>query len=132
MKHKGLLLFDGDCSFCHRGVQFILKHDTHAYFSFASLQGSTGRKMKAHYRIPVDTDSVILIENNRYYHKSTAILRMCRKLNHFYPVLFLFILIPKPIRDVFYDFIAKNRQWFSKQLSTCILPSPEDQKRFLK
>jgi len=131
MTYEGLLLFDGDCSFCHRGIQFILKHDKHAYFSFASLQGDTGHEVKKHYQISNQLDSVILIQNGRYYHKSTAVLRICKQLNALYPLLYSLIVIPRPIRNLAYDFIAKNRQFFSKKHTACVIPSPENQKRFL-
>lgn len=130
MQDEGLLLFDGDCSFCNRAIQFILKRDKKKYFSFASLQGFTGHEMKKRYSIPNHFDSIILIQDGTPFDKSTAVLRICKKLKPFYPFLYFFILIPRPIRNMMYDWIAKNRKLFQKQSSTCILPSKEDKDRF--
>src|SRR5699024_11786081 len=102
MKLNAIVLFDGECLFCNKSVQFIIKHDPNAYFSFASLQSSPGKNLKEQYNIPESLDSLILIENNRYYDASTAALRICKKLNGIYKLGALFLVIPKPLRDAAY------------------------------
>lgn len=131
MMEDGLLLFDGDCSFCNQGVQFILKHDLNAHFTFATLNGDYGKKIKEKYHIPTDLDSIILIEHGKYYSKSTAVLRICKQLNSFYPILSLLGIIPRPIRNIIYNWVARNRLLFSKKTTACMLPTPEEKKRFI-
>lgn len=127
----GIILFDGSCNFCSTSVQFIVKRDPGAYYQFAALQSEAGRRLLTAYKVPEDTDSLILIDNNRYYMKSSAALRICKHLNGGWKMFSLFLVIPRPLRDTLYDLIAKNRyKWFGRK-KACPLPSPEMKNRFL-
>lgn len=129
---KRIILFDGDCNFCDANVQFIIKRDPVAHFSFASLQSDIGQKLVKEYRIPTNVDSLVLIDKNKAYIKSTAALHIAKRLDGLWHLLFLFILIPRPIRDSVYEWIARNRyEWFGKKDDACALPTPEIRKRFL-
>jgi len=128
---KRIVLFDGECNFCDASVQFILKRDPAAHFLFASLQSETGEHLKQQYQIPDEVDSIVLIEKGKAYTKSSAALHIAKKLDGLWHFLFLFILVPRPIRDAFYDYVAKNRyKWFGKK-DSCMLPPPEIRKRFI-
>lgn len=129
---KRIILFDGDCNFCDSNVQFIIKRDPVAHFSFASLQSDIGQELVNKHAIPADVDSLVLIENDKAYVKSTAALRIAKKLDGLWHLLFIFILIPRVFRNFFYDFVAQNRyKWFGKKEESCTLPSPDVRKRFL-
>lgn len=129
---KRIVLFDGDCNFCDASVQFIIKRDPYAHFYFTSLQSERGRQLKKQYGIAKEEDSVVLIENGKAYTQSSAALRIAKKLDGLWHLLFLLVLVPKPIRDRFYKYIAQNRyKWFGKKENTCALPTPEMKKRFL-
>ncbi|MFS0614848.1 thiol-disulfide oxidoreductase DCC family protein [Lederbergia ruris] len=126
-----IILFDGECNLCNSSVQFIIKHDPLAYFRFSSIQGAEGKKLLAQYGEADDLNSVILIENGKLYRKSTAVLRICRHLTGFWKLVYFLIIVPVPIRNLFYNFIANHRyKWFGKK-QACMLPSPEIQRRFL-
>lgn len=130
MKH--IILFDGDCNFCNASVQFIIKRDPSAHFQFTSLQSEKGYALKKQFGIAENEDSIVLIKKNKGYTKSSAALRIAKKLDGLWHLLFLFILVPRPIRDGIYKYIAKNRyKWFGKKEDTCQLPPPEMRKRFL-
>lgn len=126
-----IVLFDGECNFCNQSIQFIIKRDHNAYFQYASLQGRIGKQLLKKYHIDENTDSIVLIENDTAYIKSDAIINICRKLNGFWKVTILFLIIPKSLRDFSYEKFAKNRyKLFGKQTS-CSLPTPAIRKRFL-
>lgn len=126
-----IILFDGECNFCNGSVLFIIKRDPKAVFFFASLQSEIGIQLKARHNISVDDDSFILIENSRAYTKSTAALRVARKLTGLWKLSYIFIIVPSFIRNLFYRFFARNRyKWFGKR-ETCMMPTPDIQKRFL-
>lgn len=126
-----IILFDGDCNFCDKSVQFIINRDPKGYYKLASLQSNAGKKIKQKMNIPEDLDSMIYIHNNRYYDRSSAILRICKNLKGVVKWGYILLIIPKPIRDFFYKIIAKNRyKWFGKKTS-CMIPTPEMKKRFL-
>lgn len=128
---KQIVLFDGMCNFCDWNVQFIMRHDPNQHFLFASLQSEIGKKLLEQYRVPTTKDSLILLDTHQYYTQSTAALKIARKLDRLYPCLFMFIIIPRPIRNLVYRFVANNRyKWFGKR-TTCTIPTPQEKKRFL-
>ncbi|RDI45783.1 thiol-disulfide oxidoreductase DCC family protein [Falsibacillus pallidus] len=129
---SGIILFDGVCNFCDSSVQFIMKRDSKEYFKFASLQSEIGQKLLKEYQASKGLDSVVLIENNRLYVESDAALAICRHLDGPWKLLWGLKIIPAPIRNKIYQFIAKNRyKWFG-QKEACRIPSPKERKRFLE
>ncbi|MFP3916435.1 DCC1-like thiol-disulfide oxidoreductase family protein [Lysinibacillus telephonicus] len=125
-----IILFDGECNFCDQTVLFILKRDRQKHFKFASIQSEIGQELFMNYDIPKTVDSVILIEGNRYFTKSTAVLRICKNLDRLWKMFYFFIIIPAPIRDIAYNFVAKKRYLLGKK-NACIIPKKEDLDRFL-
>ncbi|MGN7476768.1 thiol-disulfide oxidoreductase DCC family protein [Solibacillus silvestris] len=129
MKH--IVLFDGECNFCDASVQFIIMRDRKALFQFASLQSDVGAALLKQYEVPENTDSIVFVEDGKYYTESTAALKIARNLSGLWKLFYAFIVVPKPVRDLVYRRIAKNRyKWFGKK-QECLLPSPEQRKRFL-
>jgi predicted DCC family thiol-disulfide oxidoreductase YuxK len=130
--NKSLLLFDGVCNLCNSSVQFILLRDKKDRFRFASLQSDYGQNLLREHNLPTESfNSLVLVENGKIYQKSTAALRIARKLKGLWPLLFAFIIIPPFIRNFVYDIIAKNRyRWFGKK-EECMLPRPEWKQKFL-
>jgi predicted DCC family thiol-disulfide oxidoreductase YuxK len=132
LKNKGIVLFDGYCNLCSGSVKFILKRDNKDYFRFASLQSEIGMQYLLEHKIPIElNNSVILIENNIVYNKSTASLRIVKKLERGWFLLYCLIIIPKPIRDSIYMIFSKKRfKWFGRR-SECFLPSINNKNKFL-
>jgi predicted DCC family thiol-disulfide oxidoreductase YuxK len=127
-----ILLFDGVCNLCNSSVQFIVKRDEDAVFRFASLQSEEAQELLNSFEDkPSDLSSVLLVEDGKLYARSTAALRAARRLSGAWPLLYGFIIIPRPIRDLVYNWIARNRyRWFGKK-DQCMIPSPELKARFL-
>ncbi len=125
---KKIILFDGECNLCNSVVNFIILRDPRGIFRFASLSSEVGNKLlKEH--LTKSIDSIILIEHGKVYTHSTAILRIFKNLKSIWKLLYVFILVPKPLRDFLYRVFAKNRyNIFGKG---CIIPTPEIKKRFL-
>lgn len=131
---SAIVLFDGVCNLCNGAVTFIIDHDPDAYFMFAPLQSEVGgARLEPERSGPKPTDaleSIVLLENGQRFTRSTAALRIARKLRGVWP-LYAFIVVPKPIRDRVYRWIARNRyRWFGKT-DACRLPTPELARRFL-
>lgn len=132
LKNKTILLFDGYCNLCHSSVQFVLKHEKNNDLYFTSLQSPSGIEILNHYSInPKKTDSLVLIEKNKAYIKSSAALRVSKYLKGLYPIAFGLLIIPSFIRNWIYDYVAKNRyKWFGK-MDNCLVPDGNLLKRFL-
>jgi predicted DCC family thiol-disulfide oxidoreductase YuxK len=121
-----VILFDGECNLCSGSVQFIIKHDPKHLFRFASLQSGFGQQVLEKYHLPAaEFGSFILLEKDNVYTKSAGALRVVKKLNRAWPLLYVFIIVPPFIRNAVYDFVARNRyQWFGKK-DTCWVATQE-------
>jgi len=127
-----ILLFDGVCNLCNASVQWVLKHDSKGIFHFAALQSDTGQALlRQHGLDALNFDSVVLVDGERIYLRSDAPLEVARCLGGFWWLLYVFKVIPRPIRDAIYNWVARNRyRWFG-QREECVLPQPEWKARFL-
>ncbi len=126
------ILFDGVCNLCSGFVVFTIKRDPDAKFKFASLQSNEGESFQKEFGIdPDNIKTIVLVENDNYYIKSDAVLRIFKRLDGMWFILYYLIYIPRPIRNFVYDLVANNRyRWFGKK-DVCMLPTPELKKRFL-
>ena len=131
MLNKPVIFFDGICNLCNASVQFVIEHDKNSQFMFTALQGAYAKETLP--TLNADSqklNTILLLEDGKLYTKSSAALRVAKKLNGLLPLLYVFIIVPKFIRDWFYDIIAKNRyKWWGKQES-CWVPTAELKSKF--
>jgi predicted DCC family thiol-disulfide oxidoreductase YuxK len=127
-----IVLFDGVCQLCNRSVNFIIRRDRGGRFKFAPLQSHIGQEcLRQHSLSPDEFDTFVLIAGGRAYTRSTAVLRVARGLSGLWPLAYLLIIVPKPVRDAAYQVVARNRyKWFGKR-EACMLPTAEVKERFL-
>jgi predicted DCC family thiol-disulfide oxidoreductase YuxK len=135
---KPIILYDGVCGLCNRLVQFLLKHDRHDRLRYASLQSDFATKVLERHGIdPKDLDTLHVVENydqpsERVLQRSDAVLRAGRELGGLWSALAsLAKVIPRPLRDLFYRFVARNRYRVFGKYDTCMLPDPKQRSRFL-
>lgn len=129
---SAIILFDGVCNFCNKSVNFIIERDRAGYFKFAPLQSEIGQKLLAEHGIDSGvTDSVVLIENGNAYVRTTAALRVARKLSGAWKLFYGFIVVPSAVRDIFYKLFAKYRYVMFGKQEACMMPTPEIRERFL-
>ena len=132
LHNKTILLFDGYCNLCHSSVLFVLKHEKNQEIYFTSLQSDVGISILNYYSIdPTKIDSIVLIEKNKAFIKSSAALRVLSYLNGIYPFGRGLLIIPAFMRNFMYDFVARNRyKWYGKR-DSCLIPDKNLSKRFL-
>lgn len=131
MHNHGIVLFDGACNLCSHSVQFILKRDKKDHFRFASLQSECGRMLTQQYGLDSRIDSVIYINKGKAYIESSAAIQIGSRLGRSWPLVKTAKFIPSPIRDRLYRFIAAHRyEWFG-HADSCMLPTPQNQAKFL-
>ena len=127
-----LILFDGMCGWCTGWVRFLIKHDSQKGFQFAPLQSPLGQHQLRKFNLSQkEFSTFVVITPNGYFTKSTAILRIVRRLGGFWKMFYAFILIPKSLRDPLYDLIARYRYQLRGTLTVCYRPPEEYQDRFL-
>lgn len=135
MSDDAVVLFDGVCVLCQGAVKFIFKRDPHGCCKFAAMQSELGQQLLRQNGATgidgVQMDTMFLLENGVLYNRSSAALRIVRRLRFPWPLLYVFIFVPRVVRDAMYRWIAKNRyRWFGK-VEACMLPSKEIRGRFL-
>lgn len=126
-----VIFFDGVCGLCNAWVDFVLARDKRRQFRFGPLQGKTAKESL---QLPAETalDSVTLVDAGGVFRKSDAVSRILIRLGGIWRLGgWLLRLIPRPLRDWGYDFVARHRyRWFGKK-ETCRLPTPDERARFV-
>ena len=108
--NQPILLFDGVCNLCNSSVQFVIKRDHDSKIKFAALQSAPGQYLLSKFDLPVnDFDSFVFIDGEKYYTRSTAVLKVLKTIGGWYQLLYIFIIVPAFIRNWIYTLVAKNR-----------------------
>ena len=128
MKTRRFIIFyDGFCKLCSASVQFVIKHDRRKNFLFVPLQSESAAKFLS--ELPQDkqhADSIVYAEGKKIYFRSSAVLKILNRMGGVWKLFYVFILIPRPLRDYIYNLIARYRMnWFGRNVS-CYIPGHED------
>ncbi|WP_413568082.1 thiol-disulfide oxidoreductase DCC family protein [Bdellovibrio sp. HCB117] len=130
LKMRNVVFFDGVCHLCNGFVDAVISRDKTHLFLFAPLQGSTAEEL-----LPAqdrtDLDTVIYFEKGKIYRRSAAVIKILSGLGGFFRIFSLAMIIPGPLRDLIYKYVAKNRyKWFGER-EFCRLPTPEERSYLL-
>jgi len=128
-QHRPILAFDGVCNLCNSFVHWLIKRDKKRVFRYATIQSSVGKEISE----IKDTglDSVVLINNGEVFTHSDVALEATKHIGGLWVVLYVLKIIPKSIRDLIYNWIAKNRyKWFGKK-DECMVPSEDVKSLFI-
>ena len=133
MTESLIILFDGDCGLCNAALQFVVARDSSRRFQFASLSSAVAGRLLARFEIKETTlESVVLLDGNTAYLRSDAALRIVGQLGRPWRWLGVLRVVPRPVRDWVYDWVARHRhRWFGKR-SRCSLPSSEFMARMIE
>ena len=133
-----LVLYDGVCGLCSRLLQFLLKHDHRAVFTFASLQSAIGRAMVERFGgNPHELTSFYVLANYRTGHarifsRSSAALFVAGELGWPWKAAVLMRVLPTAILDRVYNVVARNRYRVFGRYEQCLTPRPEFRGRFVE
>lgn len=130
-----VVLFDGGCNLCHGSVRFVARRDPRGRFRFAALQSEVARRLLERVGAPADlpaaVDSLVLVQDGRWHVRSDAALRIAARLRAPWPLLSALRIVPRPLRDAAYAFVARRRlRWFGRR-EACLLPAGDLRGRFL-
>jgi len=132
MNQTQVILFDGICNLCCGWVKFLLNKDKSSKFLFASLQSQSGiRLLRSSGIIDQKMESVVYLRGNEAFRESTAMLEILKDLGGIWKLFVILKLIPLPVRNEIYQFIAKRRYRLFGKRATCLLPTTENKKRFI-
>ncbi len=131
-----VLFYDGGCGLCHRAVLFLLWADREGRaFRFAPLGGATFEaQVPPSERRGLPDSMVLRMADGALLTRSAGVLHILRRLGGGWRVLaFLFGLVPRPLRDVAYDSVARIRfRLFARPDDACPMVPPPLRSRFLR
>ena len=128
----GVVLFDGTCAFCEGAVTFIARRDPAGYFRFGASQSPEGQALLARHGLGREqARSIVLIEDGRAYLRSTASLRIARRLTLPWRLLGAALVVPRPVRDGVYRVVAAVRHRIAGRSNACEIPPPEIRSRLI-
>ncbi|RQH00920.1 thiol-disulfide oxidoreductase DCC family protein [Natrarchaeobius oligotrophus] len=127
-----VVLFDGVCNLCTGFVQFLIPRDPEGTFYFASLQSDVGERLREEHGLSSDElDSIVLIDGDDAYVKSSAVIRIASLLGGVYALARPLGVLPRRLRDWGYDVVAANRYRIWGKKDQCMMPSEDVRSRFL-
>jgi predicted DCC family thiol-disulfide oxidoreductase YuxK len=128
----GVVLFDGTCAFCEGSVKFIAARDPQAYFRFGASQSPQAAALLAEHGVARESArSIVLIEDGKVYLRSTAALRIARRLTLPWRAAGVFLWVPRPLRDAVYRVVAAVRYRLAGPSNACEIPPPEIRARLI-
>jgi predicted DCC family thiol-disulfide oxidoreductase YuxK len=126
-----MLVYDGECGFCSRSVQFILRHEQRHDLLFVPRESALGKELRRNFRLEA-VESMLWVCDGEVAIESGAVLRAANYLGGFWAVLAAVgSVVPAPIRNWVYRLIARNRRRLSSAAKTCYVPTAEQRTRFL-
>jgi len=128
----GIVLFDGTCAFCEGAVKFIAMRDDAAYFRFGASQSPQAASLLAAHGLTREgARSLVLIEDGQVYLRSTASLRIARRLSWPWRLAGVLLWVPRPLRDGVYRIVAAIRHRLAGPSNACEVPPPEIRARLI-
>jgi len=129
---RPIIIFDGRCVLCSGFARFVLRTDRKRRYRLLAAQTPLGVALYRHFGLdPVDYETNILLEDGRVWLKSEGTIRMFEGLGFPWRLVSLARVLPRPLRDRLYEFIARNRiRWFGAR-ETCYVPDPSQADRFV-
>lgn len=126
-----IVFFDGYCSLCNALVDWLIRIDKTNQLKFASLQGETAVKILGQQQGAIDVNTVVYVRDGVRSEQSTAVLNILSDVGGVWRLARFFLIVPKFIRDVVYQIVAKNRYRFIKKRETCRMPTESERGRLL-
>jgi predicted DCC family thiol-disulfide oxidoreductase YuxK len=127
-----VILYDGVCVFCSRWVQFVIARDSEQRFRFTPIQSAYGTRLAQAFGIdPDDPDTNAVIHGGKAHLKSDAALTVLSNLPGWRWARALFA-VPKPLRDMVYGLVARNRYRIFGRYDVCFVPDDALRKRVLE
>jgi predicted DCC family thiol-disulfide oxidoreductase YuxK len=124
-------LYDGVCALCSGAIQYVLRHERDHAMRFVSIQSAEGRALAVKHGInPDDPDTFLFVENGVAHQKSDGVIALFRHVSGPARLMMLGRFVPKPLRDVMYDAMARHRYRIFGRRTACLIPDQALRGRF--
>ncbi|MGC2401376.1 MAG: DCC1-like thiol-disulfide oxidoreductase family protein [Acidobacteriaceae bacterium] len=138
---RPLLLFDGQCGFCHSSVQWLIRHDHRDRFRFAPQESQVATSVFHRHGI----NCAALLKSNSIYMavdaatdreqlltQSDVSVNILLELGGRWRVLgYLLRAVPKFLRDAAYRTFARNRYRLGERYQACPVPTNANRMKFI-
>ncbi|MCU1311302.1 MAG: putative thiol-disulfide oxidoreductase [Candidatus Angelobacter sp.] len=125
-----ILVYDGECGFCSRSIQFILRREREHQLLFVTRQSELGIHLRRQYGLET-MESMLWIEDGKVLAESSAVLRIAGYVGGWFRVAAIGYVFPPNLRNWAYRLFARNRHRFARNSEQCLVPTPEQRKRFV-
>lgn len=131
--NEPIFLYDGVCLLCDGAVQFTLAHERTPSIVFVAIQSKTGRELAIkHGQDPDNPESFLFIENGVAFEQSDGAIALAGHLKGVLATLLKASrFVPRPLRDMVYRLVARNRYKVFGKRSSCIVPDNDSRHRFI-
>lgn len=131
-----ILFFDGECALCHKAVRFVYRRDRAGVFHYAPLEGRTAIRLglvtsNTERETNGSGETLILYEDGGILERSDAVLRIVSILGGFWAWFRVFRIVPRPLRDALYRFVARVRFRIFGKSDVCLIPERDRSARLL-
>jgi predicted DCC family thiol-disulfide oxidoreductase YuxK len=132
MDKQQIIIFDGVCNFCNGAVNLIIKRDPRCLFVFTPMQSDVARKLITEHQVDsVGADALLLIKNGQCFVATNAVLEIAGDLTGGWPLLRVFKVVPRILRDALYRVFARNRYRLFGRRPACMVPAEDVRNRFV-
>ena len=127
-----IIVFDAECVLCSANAQFVLRRDRRGYFRLASMQSEAGAALYRRFGIdPADPETMIVVTGDTALRNSDAVIAVWRGLGWPWRALAVLAVVPRPVRDAVYRWVARHRYRLFGRREICWAPEPGQRERIL-
>jgi|TARA_B100001059_G_scaffold223116_1_gene247784 predicted DCC family thiol-disulfide oxidoreductase YuxK len=117
MINNDIIIYDGVCVMCNSFFRWVHKNDKKNIFMFSNFQSKYSLNNMDKLK---NTDSIaVVLKDGGVLRKTEAVYYILKKTNSFLAARFLIFVIPYPISNMFYDFIASIRYNIFGKYDSC-------------
>ncbi len=126
-------VMDAECAICSWGAKMIHRLDRTGKVRICPVQSPLGAALLHHYKLePTNPASWLFIDDGRAYMDFDAVLHAGNKFGGWGRLTSVLRLLPKPMRDKLYIWIARNRYAIFGRADMCAIPDPPFTRRLIE
>ena len=106
-----IVIIDGECGLCTRASHYGMRHAAPGLLRFVASQEPEGGDLLARHGMKdVASDTMVAVVVERAFVESAAVVQVAKRLKWPWRGQATVWLVPKPLRDAGYRWVAKRRK----------------------